>query len=90
MVTLEYCKIDSIGKGTTFYSLLEVEPSANLGTINKAYRKKSLQMQYVHTKSGPLTSVFGRAGKTVTSDRLAPIKTLASKTSKSVSLVWAL
>ena len=33
------------GKGTTFYSLLDIEPSASLPVLNKAYRKKSLQMQ---------------------------------------------
>ncbi|KAH7887670.1 DnaJ-domain-containing protein [Phlebopus sp. FC_14] len=32
------------GKGTTFYSWLDVAPSASLAEINKAYRKKSMQL----------------------------------------------
>ncbi|KAF9509495.1 hypothetical protein BS47DRAFT_1412254 [Hydnum rufescens UP504] len=32
------------GKGTTFYSLLEVSPSASSAEIGKAYRKKSISM----------------------------------------------
>ncbi|KAI0349414.1 DnaJ-domain-containing protein [Trametes cingulata] len=34
----------SEGKGTTFYSWLEVSPSASTSEISKAYRKKSLQL----------------------------------------------
>jgi hypothetical protein len=33
------------GKGTTFYSWLDVSPTATLTEINKAYRKKSIQLQ---------------------------------------------
>lgn len=33
------------GKGTTFYSWLDVPPTATLTEINKAYRKKSVQLQ---------------------------------------------
>ena len=33
------------GKGTTFYSWLDVPPTASLTEINKAYRKKSMQLQ---------------------------------------------
>jgi len=32
------------GKGTTFYSWLDVSPTATLTEINKAYRKKSMQL----------------------------------------------
>ncbi|KAG9016634.1 hypothetical protein FRB90_002749 [Tulasnella sp. 427] len=32
------------GKGTTFYSWLEVSPKATVPDINKAYRKKSMQL----------------------------------------------
>jgi DnaJ family protein C protein 1 len=35
----------SEGKGTTFYSWLDVSPTATLTEINKAYRKKSIQLQ---------------------------------------------
>ncbi|KAI6047397.1 DnaJ domain-containing protein [Pisolithus marmoratus] len=34
----------SEGKGTTFYSWLEVPPAAPLAQINKAYRKKSIEL----------------------------------------------
>lgn len=34
----------SEGKGTTFYSWLDVPPTATLVQINKAYRKKSMQL----------------------------------------------
>ncbi|KAI9574733.1 DnaJ-domain-containing protein [Boletus coccyginus] len=34
----------SEGKGTTFYSWLDVPPTASLTEINKAYRKKSMQL----------------------------------------------
>ncbi|KIO12720.1 hypothetical protein M404DRAFT_690502 [Pisolithus tinctorius Marx 270] len=34
----------SEGKGTTFYSWLEVSPTAPLAQINKAYRKKSIEL----------------------------------------------
>lgn len=34
----------SEGKGTTFYSWLDVSPTATLAQINKAYRKKSMQL----------------------------------------------
>jgi DnaJ family protein C protein 1 len=33
------------GKGTSFYSFLNVTPTANLDQINKAYRKRSLALQ---------------------------------------------
>lgn len=33
------------GKGTTFYSLLNIDSNANQAAITKAYRKKSMQMQ---------------------------------------------
>ncbi|KAF8138411.1 DnaJ-domain-containing protein [Boletus edulis] len=32
------------GKGTTFYSLLDLSPTATLAELNKAYRKKSIQL----------------------------------------------
>ncbi|KAG8948089.1 hypothetical protein FRC04_010001 [Tulasnella sp. 424] len=32
------------GKGTTFYSWLDISPKATSGDINKAYRKKSMQL----------------------------------------------
>ena len=37
----------STGKGTTFYSWLDVSSTASTAEISKAYRKKSLQLQYV-------------------------------------------
>lgn len=33
------------GKGTTFYSWLDIPPTATLAETNKAYRKKSMQLQ---------------------------------------------
>jgi DnaJ family protein C protein 1 len=33
------------GKGTSFYSFLNVTPSATLDQINKAYRKRSMVLQ---------------------------------------------
>lgn len=33
------------GKGTSFYSFLNVTPTASLEQINKAYRKRSLALQ---------------------------------------------
>ena len=35
------------GKGTTFYSWLDVSSTATTAEISKAYRKKSIQLQYV-------------------------------------------
>lgn len=35
------------GKGTTFYSWLDVSSTATTTEISKAYRKKSIQLQYV-------------------------------------------
>ena len=35
------------GKGTTFYSWLDVPHTASTSEISKAYRKKSLQLQCV-------------------------------------------
>lgn len=35
----------NVGKGTTFYSWLDVSPTATLAEVNKAYRKKSMQLQ---------------------------------------------
>lgn len=40
----------SEGKGTTFYSWLEVPPTAPLAQINKAYRKKSIE---IHPDKNP-------------------------------------
>lgn len=37
----------SSGKGTTFYSWLNVPSTATTAEISKAYRKKSMQLQYV-------------------------------------------
>lgn len=37
----------SEGKGTTFYSFLGVAPQAQLKDINRQYRKRSLDLQYV-------------------------------------------
>lgn len=37
----------SEGKGTTFYSFLGVPPQAQLKDINRQYRKRSLELQYV-------------------------------------------
>jgi hypothetical protein len=37
----------SEGKGTTFYSFLGVQPQADLKAINRQYRKRSLDLQYV-------------------------------------------
>lgn len=36
-----------LGKGTTFYSWLDVSPSASSKEIARAYRKKSIVLQYV-------------------------------------------
>jgi len=36
------------GKGTTFYSWLDVVSTATTVEISKAYRKKSIQLQYVN------------------------------------------
>ena len=36
------------GKGTTFYSWLDVPSTATTAEISKAYRKKSIQLQYVN------------------------------------------
>jgi hypothetical protein len=36
----------SEGKGTTFYSWLGVPSTASTADIGKAYRKKSMQLQY--------------------------------------------
>lgn len=36
------------GKGTTFYSWLDVSSTATTIEISKAYRKKSIQLQYVN------------------------------------------
>ena len=36
-----------LGKGTTFYSWLEVTPSSTSAEISRAYKKKSMQLQYV-------------------------------------------
>ena len=36
------------GKGTTFYSWLDVSSTATTVEISKAYRKKSIQLQYVN------------------------------------------
>lgn len=36
-----------IGKGTTFYSWLNVSPTASTADIGRAYRKKSVQLQCV-------------------------------------------
>ena len=36
-----------VGKGTTFYSWLDVPHTASTSEISKAYRKNSLQLQYV-------------------------------------------
>ena len=40
-----------IGKGTTFYSWLNVSPTASTADIGRAYRKKSVQLQYVIVSS---------------------------------------
>ena len=39
--------MNGAGKGTTFYSWLGVTEKANSGDITRAYRKKSLDLQYV-------------------------------------------
>lgn len=39
--------LDPTGKGTTFYSWLEVSPSASMADIGRAYRKKSMFLQCV-------------------------------------------
>jgi len=36
---------DDIGKGMDFYKHLGVGPSATTSELNKAYRKKSLELQ---------------------------------------------
>ena len=36
------------GKGTTFYSWLDVASTATTAEVSKAYRKKSIQLQYVN------------------------------------------
>lgn len=41
----------SIGKGTNFYSHLNIDSSASTAEINKAYRKKSLALQCVPRRS---------------------------------------
>jgi DnaJ homolog subfamily C member 1 len=33
------------GKGTTFYSWLDIPSTASVSQISKAYRKKSIEMQ---------------------------------------------
>jgi DnaJ family protein C protein 1 len=38
---------DDLGKGVDFYSHLGIDSSATLNQLNKAYRKKSLELQYV-------------------------------------------
>jgi DnaJ family protein C protein 1 len=38
---------DDPGKGVDFYSHLGIDSSATLNQLNKAYRKKSLELQYV-------------------------------------------
>lgn len=53
-------KSDEIGKGVDFYNHLGIEPSATINQLNKAYRKKSLELQYVscimtHTLHAKLT-----------------------------------
>lgn len=45
--SLTYSGVSFLGKGTTFYSWLEVPFTATTSEISKAYRKKSLQLQYV-------------------------------------------
>jgi hypothetical protein len=35
------------GKGTDFYKFLDVAPGASVGALNRAYRKRSLELQYV-------------------------------------------
>lgn len=37
---------DELGKGMDFYKHLGVDSSATLNQLNKAYRKKSLELQY--------------------------------------------
>jgi hypothetical protein len=42
------CNVDHIsGKGTTFYSWLEVSPTASMAEIGRAYRKKSMLLQCI-------------------------------------------
>jgi DnaJ family protein C protein 1 len=45
----------NLGKGVDFYSHLGIDSSATLNQLNKAYRKKSLELQYVQL-SCPLSS----------------------------------
>ncbi len=40
---------DLVGKGTTFYSWLDVPSSASMAEIGRAYRKKSMLLQCVST-----------------------------------------
>ena len=40
-----------IGKGTTFYSWLDVPSTATSAEISRAYRKKSIQLQYVSQRT---------------------------------------
>lgn len=61
------------GKGTTFYSWLDVPPTASLTEINKAYRKKSMQLQ-----SDLSTEGLDR----MTNGTTVPIRILVSKVSR--------
>jgi len=42
------------GKGVDFYNHLNIEPSATTSELNKAYRKKSLELQYVSSATAIL------------------------------------
>ena len=54
--------LSPIGKGTTFYSWLDVPHTASTSEISKAYRKKSLQLQCVLVLPRPPASLLGGRG----------------------------
>jgi hypothetical protein len=76
-----------IGKGTNFYSHLNIDSSASTAEINKAYRKKSLALQCVPRRysQSSLTWTCQLDGRQTVANHLyssVPTRTPASKTFK--------